>query len=270
MKKTDNSDKSSSNINKKLDDTSDDSQTKGKKKSGKPESYQDINLEDGTIPSPKRSNKKEQSVQLIPPEKQKIILEKKQEIRREQRLRDQKLTRQQLHRQRRKEQKKYHDFDNEHDDESSEIAQEKENLTDIHFGKNSNNQQNNQNQDDNDDNNNDNIGFYKSDELIEKSNNSDLNIIKNTQNYLKFIKNFVNQIDILDENQMTIQKAMVSDTITQMFDQFMMGMNHFPRQTKQHQIFGRGAHLCQKILLSLKDNNLNEAKSLMSKIIPKR
>ena len=86
---------------------------------------------------------------------------------------------------------------------------------------------------------------------------------------MAFLKIFVTEFNTIPENEMLIQKAMVQDTITQMFDQFLIGMNNFSKTTKQHHVFGQGAHLCQKILIALKNDNMTDAVLLVKRLIPK-
>jgi hypothetical protein len=92
----------------------------------------------------------------------------------------------------------------------------------------------------------------------------------NSAEYLEFLKTFVTEFNTIPENEMIIQKAMVQDTITQMFDQFLIGMNNFDKTTKQHHVFGQGAHLCQKILISLKNDAMSDALLHIKRLIPKR
>lgn len=92
---------------------------------------------------------------------------------------------------------------------------------------------------------------------------------KNSKEYFEFLKNFVNHFDEIPLDEIIIRKAMVQDTIGQMFDNSLEGMNSFEKTTKQHQIFGQAAHLCQKILISLKHDDMPTANALIKRLIPK-
>jgi hypothetical protein len=166
------------------------------------------------------------------------------------------------------------DFDNTQDQNNH---RKKELVPDIDFENQSNQEQNNDNNDDNNNQETDkNItAHYKQNkgdlyidsvDLVKKDNQ----LNPNSQEYLSFLKKFVNNFDTIPPNEVIIQKAIVNDTIGQMFDQFLMGMNSFDKNTKQHQTFGQGAHLCQKILISLKHDDMPTAQTLIKRLLPKR
>jgi hypothetical protein len=206
------------------------------------------------------------------PEERKAFLKQQALNRREQRLREQRLTPRQTRNTRRTHRDKNNiDSENDCDDDISTDNHSEFDTVNIDFGNNSgNNQQGNNNDDDN---HNKTIGQFHNNELDNttdhEKNTSGLQLSRNSQDHLNFLKDFTLNCDSMNDVELTVKKAMVSDTISQMFDQFIMGMNSFSKDTKQHHVFGQGAHLCQKILIALKHNHMLDAKTLIQKIIPK-
>ncbi len=206
------------------------------------------------------------------PEERKAFLKQQALNRREQRLREQRLTPRQTKNNRRTNRDKNNiDSENNVDDETSTDNHSEFTTVNIDFGNNSgNNQQGNNNDDDN---HSKTIGQFHNNELDNTThhahNKSGVQLGKNSQDHLNFLKDFTLNYNSMNDVELTVKKAMVSDTISQMFDQFIMGMNSFSKDTKQHHVFGQGAHLCQKILVALKKNQMLDATTLIQKIIPK-
>lgn len=212
--------------------------------------------------------------QPMSPAERKVFLKQQELKRREQRLEKQRLTPRQERNQHRARRDKYnHDNDDSFDEDASHDNHSEINTTNSDFGNNSGNQQQGD-KDDNNDNHGDNVTRYRHTELDSDTqqahNKNGIQLGQNSQDYLKLLKDFTVNVDRMDDMTLTVQKSMVADTIGQMFDQYIMGMESFSKETKQHHVFGQGAHLCQKILIALKQNNMTEANTLIKKIIPKR
>ncbi len=217
-------------------------------------------------------HKNNKSPHAMSPEERKAFLKQQALNRREQRLRENRLTpRRTSHTRRTHRDENNSDSENDFDNETSTDNLSKPTTADIDFNNNSgNNQQGNNNDDDN---HNKTIGQFHNNQLDNTThhahNKSGLQLGENSQDHLNFLKDFTLNYNSVTDVELSVKKAMVSDIISQMFDQFIMGMNNFSKDTKQHHVFGQGAHLCQKILVALKHNHMLDATTLIEKIIPK-
>ncbi len=193
-------------------------------------------------------------------EEHKIFLRQQQAQRREQRLKEQKISRRQNNI-RSRGRKKSIDNDNLNHDFDDDVLNHNNKEIYLNQDNHSDDGQGNHNGDNN----------HNLDMITPKAQKTSTpQEIMNKQNYIKLLAEFTDNYNNLSTVESDVKKAMVFDTITQMFDQFIMGMNEFSKDTKQHHVFGRGANLCQKILRSLKNDNIPEAQELIKKIIPKR
>jgi hypothetical protein len=212
--------------------------------------------------------------QPMSPAERKVFLKQQELKRREQRLEKQRLAPRQERSQRLTRRDKHnHDNDDSFDDDASHDNHSEINTTNSDFGNNSGNQQQGD-KDDNNDNHGDNVTRHRHNELHsnpqEAQNESGTQLGQNSQAHLEFLKDFIANVDTMDEVTSNVHKAMLKDVIGQMGNQFIVGMESFSKETKQHHVFGQGAHLCQKILIALKQNKMTEANTLIKKIIPKK
>lgn len=88
---------------------------------------------------------------------------------------------------------------------------------------------------------------------------------KGKRSTIKYLQEFLE-----DQNPQESHKETIRKILNKIFEQCIKGLQHFSKETKQHQSLGKSANICKHALSALERDNIEDAKKLIRIITPKK